>query len=133
MQDSPFESFTRATFRLAELGFLGLAIKICVQTPFFWGELSRRGDFESSLRWCGFFRRIAWFMVAEAGREAWKERSWWDTERGEKVTCLESRPAGPCGRTSWRRMDAIRESERETARCFPGRVASVTPSRKRVM
>ena len=45
MIEFPLVNLTRATFRLAELGFFGFMMKIWVQTPFFWGQMSRRGDF----------------------------------------------------------------------------------------
>ena len=35
MIEFPLDNLTRATFRLAEFGFLGFMIKIWVQTPFF--------------------------------------------------------------------------------------------------
>ena len=46
MRDFPVVSFTRATFRLAELGFLGLAIIRRVTTPLRCGLVSRSGDFD---------------------------------------------------------------------------------------
>lgn len=37
-------NLTRATFRMAEFGFLGVVVKTRVQTPLFWGQESRAGD-----------------------------------------------------------------------------------------
>ena len=69
----PLESFTRATFRLAELGFLGDWTNICVQTPLRWGEPPSRGDF-CLIAFCGFLRRMAWFIVTHADGDGWKAR-----------------------------------------------------------
>jgi hypothetical protein len=40
---TPFVSRTRATFRSAELGFLGVDVYTRVQTPRFWGQLFSAG------------------------------------------------------------------------------------------
>jgi len=57
-----FESFTRAIFRKAELGFLGVWILTCVQTPLFWGHLSKTGALDFTL--IGFRPfRISWLIV----------------------------------------------------------------------
>src|ERR1700730_13363436 len=37
-----FERRTRAIFRIAEFGFLGVIVRTCVQTPRFWGDPRRR-------------------------------------------------------------------------------------------
>lgn len=67
----PVDSFTRATLRLAELGFLGLTVRICVHTAFFWKQPSSAGDLESFCFLCGF-RRMLWLSVMH--REGVKER-----------------------------------------------------------
>ncbi len=64
----PLVSFTRATFRLAELGFLGLAMKMELTTPFLWVQFPRSGDFMIFFLF-GALRRVAWFKVANAGGE----------------------------------------------------------------
>src|SRR5436305_1576800 len=59
---TPLESRTRATLRSAELGFLGVMILTCKQTPFFWGQPCKAGCF--GLRYClvrAF--RTNWLMV----------------------------------------------------------------------
>lgn len=71
----PFVNFTLATFRFAELGFLGAIIKICEQTPFFCGQLSRSGDFDLVTFW-SFFRRMDWFKVMESDGEELKDLVW---------------------------------------------------------
>jgi hypothetical protein len=40
----PFESRTRAIFRKAEFGFLGVMVRTWRQTPRFWGHPSNNGD-----------------------------------------------------------------------------------------
>jgi hypothetical protein len=40
-----FVNRTLATFRIAELGFFGVVVNTRVQTPLFWGHLSKAGDF----------------------------------------------------------------------------------------
>jgi hypothetical protein len=42
----PLVSRTRATFRNAEFGFLGVTVITLVQTPRFWGQLFNAGDFD---------------------------------------------------------------------------------------
>ena len=44
MTSTPFESLTLATFRMAELGFLGLVVYTRVQTPRLKGHSSNDGD-----------------------------------------------------------------------------------------
>jgi hypothetical protein len=58
MSDLPVDSLTRATLRLAEFGFFGLAMNICEQTPLRCGLVLSRGDLDFSI-FCSFFRRIA--------------------------------------------------------------------------
>jgi len=60
----PVVNFTLATFLLAEFGFFGLAVKICVQTPFFWKQPSRAGDLESLTFFLGFWR-MDWLSVID--------------------------------------------------------------------
>ena len=38
MTSTLLERRTRATFRSAEFGFLGVTVRTCKQTPAFWGE-----------------------------------------------------------------------------------------------
>ena len=69
----PVVNLTRATFRLAELGFFGFMMKTELTTPFSWGRFSRGGD----LGRAGFLtclRRVDWFRVPSAGKDWWKER-----------------------------------------------------------
>src|SRR6516165_8399996 len=59
---TPLERRTRATFRRAELGFLGVMILTCKQTPFFCGQPCRAGCL--GRRYCctrGF--RTSWLIV----------------------------------------------------------------------
>lgn len=63
MQDFPVVSLTRATFRLAELGFLGVAMIRRVTTPLRWGETSSKGDFDWTCFLGILFARIDWFIV----------------------------------------------------------------------
>jgi len=58
----PVESFTRATLRFPEFGFLGDRVVIEVQTPFRWYAPSSAGDF-AGLVFLNGFRRMLWFMV----------------------------------------------------------------------
>lgn len=51
--ERPLDSLTRATFRIAELGFLGLVVKILLQTPLTNGLDSRAGTLFTAGR-CGF-------------------------------------------------------------------------------
>jgi hypothetical protein len=67
-------SFTRATFRLAELGFFGLAIISCVTTPFRCGQFSNSGDLTFPCFLGMRFARMDWLMVLNAMEEAWKDR-----------------------------------------------------------
>lgn len=77
----PFVSFTLATLRRAELGFLGFATKMDEMTPFFCGWLSSRGEVRRFARlWC--LRRTAWLSVASAGGEVWKSRDDDDAKEG---------------------------------------------------
>lgn len=69
----PVVSLTFATLRLAELGFFGFAMKIWLTTPFFCVFPSSSGDLDA-LIFLGALRRVAWFKVAEAGRDGWNAR-----------------------------------------------------------
>jgi hypothetical protein len=58
----PLDNRTRVIFRNAELGFLGVIVRTCKQTPCFCGQLSRTG----ALLNFRFFRRrfrTNWFIV----------------------------------------------------------------------
>ena len=68
-------SFTRATFRLAELGFLGLAMMRPVTTPLRCGLVIRRGDLDFSCFLGILFARIDWLIVREAIGVTWNERA----------------------------------------------------------
>src|SRR5947209_3114753 len=59
------ESRTRATFRRAEFGFLGVMILTCKQTPFFWGQPCRAGCL-GRLCCCTRGLRTSWLMVGIA-------------------------------------------------------------------
>ena len=61
---------TRATLRLAELGFLGLAVKTCITMPLRCGLVSSRGALERAAL-DGGLRRMAWLSVRSAGAEVW--------------------------------------------------------------
>lgn len=74
MRDFPVVSLTRATFRLAELGFLGFAMMSWVTTPFLWGHPSNKGDLTLFCFLGILFALIDWFIVRNAVAEAWKER-----------------------------------------------------------
>ena len=65
-------SRTRATLRLAELGFLGFAVNTCMTMPFRWGLTSSRGALDKTFL-CGRLQRIAWLSVRSAGAEEWKK------------------------------------------------------------
>ena len=67
-------SFTRATFRLAELGFFGLAIISCVTTPFRCGQASSNGDLTLPCFFGTLFARMDWLIVLNVVGETWKER-----------------------------------------------------------
>lgn len=69
-------SFTRATFRLAELGFLGVAMMRRVTTPLRCGLVIRSGDLDFSCFFGTLFARIDWLMVRGAIGVAWKDRDW---------------------------------------------------------
>src|ERR1700733_5001734 len=58
----PLDNRTRATFRRAEFGFLGVIVFTCKHTPRFWGQPNSAGCF--GLRYCcrrGL--RTSWFIV----------------------------------------------------------------------
>jgi hypothetical protein len=58
----PLDNITRATFRSAEFGFLGVIVLTTRQTPRFCGQESKMGD----LLFCGFLRRpnrTNWLIV----------------------------------------------------------------------
>jgi hypothetical protein len=67
----PDVSLTRATLRLAELGFFGFAMNTCMTMPFRWGLLSRRGALDKAF-FGGRLQRIAWLSVLSTGAEEWK-------------------------------------------------------------
>jgi hypothetical protein len=56
------ESRTRATFRRAELGFLGVTVITRVQLPRFWGHNCKAGDFVLEPTCCRP-KRTNWFIV----------------------------------------------------------------------
>ena len=58
----PVESFTRATLRFVEFGFLGFIVNIWVQTPFFWKEPEMAGEVGRFVVRFGE-RRVAWLRV----------------------------------------------------------------------
>jgi len=70
----PVVSFTRATFRLAELGFLGFAVNSWVTTPFRCGELRSKGDLDLTTFLGTRFARMDWLSVRSVGEVAWKDR-----------------------------------------------------------
>lgn len=74
MRDLPVDSLTLATFRLAELGFLGVLMSRRVTTPFFCGQASSRGE----RTFADFFgvrlARMDWLMVRCAAGVGWKDR-----------------------------------------------------------
>jgi len=57
-----FESRTRAIFRNAEFGFLGVIVRTCRQTPRFCGQRSRTGDLEN-FRFGRRRLRTSWLIV----------------------------------------------------------------------
>src|SRR2546421_12950432 len=65
MTSNPLVSRTLATLRMAELGFLGVRVMTCRQTPRRKGAFSKAGDLD--LRF-NLFRplRTSWFMVGIA-------------------------------------------------------------------
>jgi hypothetical protein len=71
----PVVSFTRATLRFPEFGFLGLPMKIWEMTPLRWGEPSRRGDLICLRFFFMGLRRRDWLSVRARGTDAWKERA----------------------------------------------------------
>ena len=77
---SPLLSLTRATLRLAELGFFGFAMKMLLTTPLFCGLLCSSGDVGIFLRFL-CFRRVDWLSVTNAGGEAWNARRRWGAKR----------------------------------------------------
>jgi len=54
----PLVSRTRATFRSAEFGFLGVTVLTRVHTPRFWGQARNAGDFVF-FRFCPLPLRIS--------------------------------------------------------------------------
>lgn len=70
----PFVNLTRATLRLAELGFFGFAMKIWLMTPLRCGLVSRSGALDRFFFFCTFLVRMRWFSVMREGGEAWKAR-----------------------------------------------------------
>jgi hypothetical protein len=82
IRDFPVDNFTRATFRLAELGFLGVAMMRRVTTPLRCGEVSSSGDLDFTCFLGTLFARIDWFMVRSAAGVAWKERNGMGDGRG---------------------------------------------------
>src|SRR5947208_17151913 len=61
----PLERRTRATFRRAEFGFLGVMIFTCRHTPFFWGQPCSAGCL--GRRYCGTRGfRTSWLIVGIA-------------------------------------------------------------------
>jgi hypothetical protein len=42
----PLVNLTRAILRKAELGFLGVIVRTCTQTPLLWGQDFRAGDLD---------------------------------------------------------------------------------------
>jgi hypothetical protein len=58
----PLDSRTRVIFRRAELGFLGVIVRTCRQTPRLAGHRSRTGDFEN-FRFARRRRRTSWLIV----------------------------------------------------------------------
>ena len=70
----PFVSFTLATLRRAEFGFLGFATKMDEMTPFFCGWLSSSGDVGRFGR-LRCLRRTAWLSVTSEGGVLWNSRA----------------------------------------------------------
>jgi hypothetical protein len=58
----PFDNRTRAIFRIAEFGFLGVIVLTCKQTPRRCGQRSNTGDL---LNLRGILRRLrtSWLIV----------------------------------------------------------------------
>ena len=75
---------TRATLRLAELGFLGLAVKTCITMPLRCGLVSSKGALERAAL-DGGLRRMAWLSVRSAGAEVWNWKVVIDVEHGWRL------------------------------------------------
>jgi hypothetical protein len=70
----PVLSLTRASFRLAEFGFLGGEMMSWEMTPFLCGAPFKSGALDM-LTFRGFLRRMDWLrVIADAGDE-WKQRA----------------------------------------------------------
>src|SRR5437867_1933283 len=98
----PLVSLTRATFRSAELGFLGVDVKTRTQTPRFWGDLCRAGLLVRPR--CSSLPRLTscWIVGKEKPPKSLKDlqlrwelsrRGWLDFSLGEKTRrCYQTTP-----------------------------------------
>src|SRR5262249_10941101 len=70
---TPLERRTRATFRRAELGFFGVMILTCKQTPLRCGQPCKAGCLGRRYSWAGGLRTSGW--IVGMGRESTQFRS----------------------------------------------------------